>query len=56
MEKFPEATLESLVRQHLPDAAGPLSFEPITTGWFNASYFVRADGEDIVQRDLLCRT
>jgi aminoglycoside phosphotransferase (APT) family kinase protein len=49
-ETFPEHELSALVRRHRPDLDGALAFQPIPTGKFNTSYFVRADGEELVLR------
>jgi len=50
MSPFSRSQLESCVRRHVPDAAGPVEFEPITTGKFNTSFYVRAGGADLVLR------
>ncbi len=48
-ESFDTATLDALVRQHIPDASG-LHFTPIGTGKHNTSYWVDGDRERLVLR------
>ena len=43
-------TLESLIRRHRPHLDGPICFEPIPTGKFNTSFFVRDGDEELVLR------
>ena len=43
-------SLERAILQHCPDVDGPIKFEPITTGKFNTSFFVSADGQEFVLR------
>ncbi|KPJ71272.1 MAG: hypothetical protein AMS14_09280 [Planctomycetes bacterium DG_20] len=50
MSEIRRVQLEACVRRHLPGADGPITFEPIRTGKFNTSFFVRAGGEDLVLR------
>ena len=50
MSEFACEQLRACVRRHRPDADGPLAFEPIRTGKFNTSFFVRAGGEQMVLR------
>jgi aminoglycoside phosphotransferase (APT) family kinase protein len=50
MSDWTEDRLEACVRRHLPEVAGRVRFEPIRTGKFNTSYFVRAGGEALVLR------
>jgi len=50
MSQWTSEQLEACVRRHLPQAEGPIAFEPIRTGKFNTSFFVRAGGEDLVLR------
>ena len=50
MSEWPREQVEACVRRHLPGADGPVTFEPIRTGKFNTSFFVRAGGEDLVLR------
>jgi len=42
--------LETLVRRHLPEVEGELSFKPVKTGKFNISYFVCVGEEEFVLR------
>mgnify|MGYP001304576161 CR=1 FL=1 len=42
--------LAAMVQRYRPVAAGDLAFEPVATGKFNTSFFVRAGGEDLVLR------
>jgi len=42
--------LEACVRRHRPQADGPVTFEPIRTGKFNTSFFVRVGAEELVLR------
>jgi aminoglycoside phosphotransferase (APT) family kinase protein len=50
MSEWSTDRLEACVRRHLPEADGPVTFDRIRTGKFNTSYYVRADGEDLVLR------
>lgn len=50
MMNFSPSTLERIVRRHCPGIEGPLRFEPITTGKFNTSFFVHAEGQQLVLR------
>lgn len=50
MSEWPREQLEACVRRHLGHADGPVTFEPIRTGKFNTSFFVRAGGQDLVLR------
>ncbi|MBS3762524.1 MAG: aminoglycoside phosphotransferase family protein [Planctomycetes bacterium] len=50
MERFDRDQLEAAVRVHRPGIHGDLEFEPIRTGKFNTSYYVRGDGEQMVLR------
>jgi len=47
---FSPAALTALVRQHFPDLPAEMRFEPIRTGKFNSSYWVRAGEEELVLR------
>lgn len=50
MSEFSCEQLRACVRRHRPDADGPLEFEPIRTGKFNTSFFVRAGRKELVLR------
>ena len=50
MSDLTSPQLEACVRRHLGHADGPVTFEPIRTGKFNTSFFVRAGGRDLVLR------
>jgi aminoglycoside phosphotransferase (APT) family kinase protein len=47
---FPPHVLESLIRRHVPNVADGASFQPIPTGKFNTSFFVRAGERQFVLR------
>ena len=42
--------LELLIRRHRPELNGIISFERITTGKFNTSFFVKTEDEELVLR------
>ena len=50
MAPFPADQLEACVRRARPALAGSARFERIRTGKYNTSYFVQADGEEMVLR------
>ncbi len=50
MEHFSRSTLESLMHRHVADIDGAISFDPITTGKFNTSFFVDAGDRRLVLR------
>lgn len=50
MPELTPQTLEPIIRRHRPDLTVDISFEPITTGKFNTSFFVRAGDEEMVLR------
>ncbi|HIJ74612.1 MAG TPA: phosphotransferase [Candidatus Hydrogenedentes bacterium] len=47
---FSKETLQELVCAYCGVAASAISLTPIPTGKFNTSYFVRADGDELVMR------
>ncbi|MGB0387798.1 MAG: phosphotransferase family protein [Ardenticatenaceae bacterium] len=48
--KFSQDILISLIHHHRPDLGAPIEVEPIATGKFNRSFWVRAAGEEMVLR------
>ena len=50
MDTFSSDTLGSLIHRHRGDLGGEVSFQRITTGKFNTSFFVRAGDERLVLR------
>lgn len=50
--EFSQDILISLIQHHRPDLGGLIEVEPITTGKFNRSFWVRAAGEQMVLRGL----
>ena len=50
MDSFDQATLSRLIRRHCRAGAEPIRFQPIPTGKFNTSFFVWADGQELVLR------
>ena len=50
VNKISPEILAALVCRHQPVADGELEFEPIATGKFNTSFFVRARDKDLVLR------
>lgn len=48
--KFSQDILISLIHHHRPDLGRPIEVEPIATGKFNRSFWVRAAGEQMVLR------
>jgi aminoglycoside phosphotransferase (APT) family kinase protein len=49
-EELPLAALEAYLRQHLPDAAGPLTVEQFPHGHSNLTYLLRLGGTECVLR------
>jgi aminoglycoside phosphotransferase (APT) family kinase protein len=49
-EEFPAARLEAYLRQHLPDAVGPLTVEQFPHGYSNLTYLLRLGTTELVLR------
>ena len=50
MTNLSQDHLRQILEQHCPNLGDAVSFEPITTGKFNTSYFIHAGGREMVLR------